>query len=136
MCSNTLAVGGATPTPFDTIEYQSKPVENAQVAFSPDQAGGRAAAGKTDANGRFQLTSLRRNDGVMPGKYKVSIAKREVVGSLTAEEAKAWFKKHSGPPPGKPVENSLPEVYGDADDSGLTAEVTVGGENDFKFSLK
>lgn len=119
-----------------TVTYQGKPVEGAQVVLSPETSGGRAAAGQTDAEGRFRLNSLKQNDGVMPGTYQVMISKRKVVGSMTADEAREWFRTNAGPPPGKPIKNSLPEKYGNVEESELTVEVTVGGENDFTFDLE
>ena len=117
-----------------TVTYQGKPIDGASVAFSPDGKG-RAASGRTDATGRFQLTTLDANDGALPGKYKVAISKVEVENAMTADQAMEWFKKNGGPPPGGNIKNRLPDKYKDANASGQTAEVVKGGENDFSFKL-
>ena len=118
-----------------TVTYEGKPIEGASVVFGPDGEG-RAATGMTDANGRFQLTTLQPGDGALPGRYKVAVSKVEVENAMSAEEAKAWFQKNGGPPPGGNIKNRLPEKYKDMQSSELSAEVTQGGKNDFAFDLK
>ena len=128
-----------------TVTYQGKPVEGASVVFSPDGQG-RPASGKTDASGRFQLTTLEANDGALPGKYQVAISKVEVESSgvdptKADEMAKQFLKRQGGAAAkgealkGGDIKNLLPEKYKDAKASGLTAEVTKGGKNDFPFTL-
>lgn len=118
-----------------TVTFEGKPVEGASVIFSPE-GNDRSASGMTDAGGRFQLTTLKPGDGALPGKYKVAVSKVEVENAMTADEAKAWFQKNGGPPPGGNIKNRLPEKYKDAQSSELTAEVAQGGNNDFTFDLK
>lgn len=133
-CNKEMRLEGTVKV-TGTVTFQGKPLEGASVAFSPIDMG-RAASGKTDATGRFQLTSLKADDGAMPGKYNVSVSKVEVENAMTADEAMKWFKEHSGPPPGGNIKNALPDKYKDVKTSGLTAEVTEGGANDFTFSLE
>lgn len=118
-----------------TVTHEGKPVEGATVIFVP-QGEGRSASGITDANGRFELTTLMPNDGAIPGKYKVAVSKVEVENAMSADEAKAWFQKHSGPPPAGNIKNHLPEKYKDLQSSELSAEVVANGTNDFPFELK
>lgn len=115
------------------VTYQGQPVENATVVFSP-QGAGRAASGRTDAHGRFQLTTLVPGDGLMPGKYQVTVVKTEVIGAMNEEESQAYFQKH-GKPPKVTTKEPLPAKYKTAATSGLTAEVTTGGTNDFTLNL-
>jgi hypothetical protein len=119
-----------------TVTYQGKPVEGANVMFAPQNPEARSASGRTDASGRFQLTTLQSGDGAVCGAYKVAISKVQVENPMTADEARAWFEKNGGPPEPGNVKNELPEDYKDAGKSGLTAEVTDGGANDFTFELK
>lgn len=116
-----------------TVTYQGKPVEGATVVFAPEGQG-RAASGLTDASGRFQLTTLTASDGILPGKYQVAISKTEVVGGMTEEESQAYTAEH-GEPPAVTTKELLPEKYKSPATSGLTAEVTEGGVNDFTFDL-
>ena len=117
-----------------TVTHNGQPVEGAAVVFSPEGEG-RAASGLTDASGRFQLQTLTAGDGVMPGKYQVAISKTEVEGGMSEEESLAYAEKH-GAPPTVTVKELLPEKYKSPATSGLTAEVTAGGKNEFTFDLK
>jgi carboxypeptidase family protein len=115
-----------------TVTYEGQPIEGANVIFGADGEG-RSASGTTDASGRFHLTTLEPYDGAIPGKYRVAVSKVEVENPMSADEAREWFIKHGGPPDGGNIKNRLPEKY---KGSGLTAEVTKDGENDFTFDLK
>jgi len=73
-------------------------------------------------------------DGLRPGKYQVTVFKTEVVGAMNEEESQAYFQKH-GKPPKITTRETLPAKYKTAATSGLTAEVTAGGKNDFTLDL-
>ena len=117
-----------------TVTHNGQAVEGATVVFSPEGEG-RAASGLTDASGRFQLQTLTPEDGVMPGKYQVAISKTQVEGAMSEEESQAYAAKH-GKSPEVTVKELLPEKYKSPASSGLTAEVTAGGKNEFTFDLK
>lgn len=108
-------------------------MEGATVVFAPEGEG-RAASGLTDASGRFELTTLASGDGVMPGKYQVSISKTETEGTMSEEESQAYTEEH-GERPTVTTNELLPEKYKSAATSGLTAEVTESGKNEFTFEL-
>lgn len=129
-----------------TVNFQGNPVEGATVMFAPD-GGGRAASGRTDATGKFQLTTLNPNDGALPGKYKVSVSKVENIGpesQITAEQMAQMVSGGMAAPMG-PKEPSaakagdrryhVPQKYGNVETSELSADVTEAGPNDFTFDL-
>lgn len=118
-----------------TVTLNGKAIEGADVVFNPESEG-RAASAKSDASGKFHLTTLEPHDGAQPGSYKVSISKKEMINPMTAEEAEEWFHKHSGPPPPRKIKNDLPEKYADDKTSGLTATVKESGDNKIDFELK
>jgi hypothetical protein len=134
-CSGGTGVEGVVAV-SGTVTYQGRPVEGANVMFAPEAPEARSASGSTDASGRFQLTTLQPGDGALCGRYKVAVSKVQVENTMTADEAREWFEKHGGPPEAGNVKNALPEEYKSAESSGLTAEVTDGGANDFTFNLK
>ncbi|MEZ6057260.1 MAG: hypothetical protein R3C01_11205 [Planctomycetaceae bacterium] len=81
LCS-LLAVGcgGAPERPSvakvtGTITRGGTPVAHADVVFHPQGTGdiGKAASGKTDATGKFELSTFDANDGAVVGKHKVTI---------------------------------------------------------------
>lgn len=127
-----------------TVTLDGQPVEGATVAFSPAGQGARSASGKTDGSGKFTLTSVEAGDGAVPGSYAVVITKitggaamqdpRGQGGELTPEQQKAIMEAAQGKTPEE--KNELPEKYAKADTSGLTAEVSGDGGNEFTFDLK
>ncbi len=137
--------GGAdlgTSTVTGTVTYNGEAVEGASVGFVPSGEGGKMAAGTTDAQGKFTLTTIEAGDGAVPGSYQVSVSKTEggaaAGGEQTEEEARAAAMPKMGGEtgPAPEVKDLLPAKYRDAANSGLTAEVKAGGGNDFPFDLK
>jgi hypothetical protein len=63
-----------------TITYNGEAVEGATIIFSPTDSSGESATGKTDANGKFTLTTAgaqNAGSGVKPGTYNVLVKKVE-----------------------------------------------------------
>ena len=118
----TAAVNGV-------VIYKDKPVADATVSFLPkgEQPDAKSATGKTDAGGRFTLTTYFDADdqppGALPGSYAVTITK--------IDEPQGAFDPHKDPPP----KNHLPVKYGSPRDSPLSAEVKLSGGNHFEFKL-
>lgn len=108
-------------------------VEGASVGFSPLDAAGLAGNGRTDAAGKFRLTSTRggkAEGGVPIGRYAVMVSKVE-------------YDLGGKPPPEDgdysniPVKTVVPEDYGVAATSGLEVDVPPGGGSvdRFRFEL-
>jgi hypothetical protein len=55
-----------------TVTLDGQPLEGAMVTFAPVE-GGRPAAGRTDARGRYQLVYSRDAGGAMIGEHLVTI---------------------------------------------------------------
>ncbi len=126
---------GAVPV-SGTVTVDGSPMEGVLLFFNPDSQGGQAASGKTDADGVFHLTTLEYRDGAIPGAYKVTISKREneddglpkdvdpsdsasmdaIYGQLDTKKKTKSF-------------NAVAEKFAQAATSGITAEVTKGGDN-------
>ena len=123
-----------TVTATGTVIYEGQPVEDATVTFKPAGEEGRAASGTTDAEGKFELSTLAADDGVVPGTYEVAISKTVIEGGLDGEDPQAYFEEH-GRPPRTTRKELLPVKYKNAETAGLTAEVTEDGENHFPFEL-
>lgn len=112
------------------VVLDGKAVEGATVSFSPTDASGLPALGKTDASGRFNLTSTRGgtpNGGAVVGRYAVSVSK--IGYDLGGKQPPA-----DGDYSGVPVRHFVPAAYGEASSSGLSAEV-ARGRNSFRFEL-
>jgi hypothetical protein len=94
------------------VSCDGQPLAEATVMFYPVSADGRSAVARTDANGKFVLTTLNPNDGITPGDYQVGISKFD--DALTS---------------------LLPEKYGNKLQSGFAATVPSGGVKDLRFDL-
>jgi hypothetical protein len=112
-----------------TVRFKGQPVADAIVNFLSPTPGLRGAVGKTDASGRFELTTLTPGDGAMPGSYGVVISKQEGLPT----DSKPTGLPDTKPPQGKDL---LPSKYKTTSTSGLTADVKARGTNRFDFDLQ
>ncbi len=127
------------------ITLDGKPVEGAVVTFAPTSTTGTAASGKTDASGRYQLTTQNPGDGALPGSYNVIVSKTEgdsttssvIKPGMTDEEAtRAVMEARDAAGGVDPViKDVLPVKYKSTAESGLKAEVAPG-KGEFNFDLK
>jgi hypothetical protein len=86
------------------VTLDGKPLTEAGILFAPAEAGLLPASGQTDAQGRFQLTTLNR-PGATAGSYRVTVVKQKISMSdnpLVPPTVK-WFT---------PQKYSLPETSG------------------------
>ena len=114
-----------------TVTYQGKAIEGADVTFT-SMAGNSTGVGKTDIAGKFQLTTYTEKDGVVAGPQVVSIRRVEVIDK-TPKDVDVSAGGVALPPEIKWI---IPEKYSIPTKSGLTADVTESGPNEFKFDLK
>lgn len=121
--------GGSDAPPIapvsGTLTVKGQPKADVNVKFFPD-SGGRPASGRTDAEGKFVLTTLNTGDGAPVGTHKVSLSG---AGAL-----KDWGI--NGPPmPGMPgyeewnreQKSGIDQKYADAETSGLVYTVPEDG---------
>jgi len=59
------------------VTLNGRPLEGAVVEFQPTATKGSPSAGKTDANGRYELMYTFNESGAVPGKHVVSIRTEE-----------------------------------------------------------
>jgi hypothetical protein len=72
-----LGCGGAdTPVAVQgLVKLDGAPLAGATVTFMSTQDALRPATGYTDQEGVFHLTSFRKDDGALPGDYRVLVTK-------------------------------------------------------------
>lgn len=117
------------------VTYQGKPVDGATVNLVPMSANGRSAAGITDPEGKFSVTSYfspeHSPSGALPGDYAVTISKLlvlEIPKGMTAWEEQAWSTKN-------PAKFLLPKSYINPETSGFKATVGNGPPEPLKLDL-
>ena len=121
-----------------TVTMGGSPLSGASVSFSPVTAEGPGASGRTDQDGKLVLTTYKPGDGVVPGQYRVTVVKVQEpnIEFIEDPEDPDYGTEEEGAGEELPAVSLIPEKYGVADDSGLFAEVTESGENDFTFALE
>lgn len=117
------------------VTYQGTPLESGEVRYVPvDANNGRVARGKLDSSGRYRLTTLKDDDGALPGDYRVvvvvypeqfdDIAQRDRRRAAEGAEPNA---NQSQPP--------IPERYYKPETSGLTDTVDENHSGVKNFDL-
>jgi 5-hydroxyisourate hydrolase-like protein (transthyretin family) len=115
------------------VVLDGEPVADAAVVFVPKAADGLVATGRSNAEGRFTLTSVRGgkpNGGALVGDYAVTFSKADY-------DLKGTGKTRDEDMDGVPLIHFIPQQYGDAEKSGLKATVKKGQNvgSDFRFEL-
>jgi hypothetical protein len=131
------------------VIYKGRPLADAVVHFN-NPAAGRSALGTTDSSGRFSLMTFVPEDGAVAGTHQVTISKGSIevpgtklVGLKSHEELKEAIARMTDEdrrnfPMMTPavMRWEIPERYGDAATSGLSAEVAEDAtKNHFRFEL-
>lgn len=111
-----------------TVTWQGKPVPDAIVEFVPANRPG--AVGRTDAAGRYSLTTLKPGDGAFVGPVRV-IVQPFVPGNDPDKPPPSPQTR----PPMPPSRTDIPDRYRTTDKTPLTAKVVAGKRNQFDFEL-
>src|SRR5687768_4724922 len=61
------------------VVYKGQPLEGAFVSFTPTEGKTHGASGRTDAEGRFTLTTFDPGDGAPAGRYRVTVTKAKSI---------------------------------------------------------
>jgi hypothetical protein len=114
------------------ITYKGRPVVGADVTFHCKEKD-RAAFGRTDEKGAFQLTTFASNDGVVGGKHSVTVAKIENAPP-TKPAADITSPDYEPPRPGAELmvpkpKNQIPQKYASEKTTDLFAVVNEDGNN-------
>jgi len=114
------------------VLYNGQPLAGAHVTFTNPTAK-RSGYAKTDADGKFTLTTFEPGDGAVPGKQQLSVSKVQIISHAEpGVDRTATTVKFPGPE----RRWLIPERYGSVTTSGLTAEVTEDGKNEIVVELK
>ena len=124
------------------VMWQGKPVAAADVTFFNPETN-RSAFGRTDEEGRYQLTTFVANDGAVAGRQIVTVSKIEAVAdtSPVADVDSADYVPPSIVPPkavkkpDKP-KSLIPEQYGSQTTSPLTVTIEESQKNVADLNLE
>ena len=123
-----------------TVLWNGEPVAGAHVTFSPKSSNGRDAFGVTGADGKFKVTTLDTDDGILPDEYVVTVAKMTETRELpdTRKNPDAPREGIGAPKIERErytVTYYIPQIYSNKETSGLTATVGTKGTRDLVFEL-
>ena len=127
-----------------TLYLDDQKLDGATIVFSPEPGQPepiRAASAISRQNGSFSAMTLKYNDGIYPGKYRMSVEKVEVIDTRTPEQKKrdasTEIDGNSKIPPSPEFQFKaiVPKKYNDFHTSGLTVEVGKSGQKDFEIRL-
>lgn len=130
-CTNADPTGPAMGDVSGRVTYNDKPVANANIVFLPTTKDTLAAAGITDEDGRYRLSTRGVNDGAIVGPFKVTVVARAPYDGPVPEGMSPAWAKETFQHQGKPL---IPERYFSPSTSKLTADVKQGA-NSVDFPL-
>ncbi len=110
--------GRGTRVPISgTVTIDGEPLKHGSVTFFPIASGDgyRAGGGSLDENGQYRISSYTAFDGLLPGKYEVTILAVEPIN----DESQRWH---------------APKSYSSAATSGLTIEIKDESVMDLELS--
>jgi hypothetical protein len=124
------------------VTFDGQPLEGATVIFVPSGEVASTAAGPTDAQGRFELTTRSPGDGVMPGDYRVTITKKEIPmrpepnkeGIVDAKSAREYVKQVQAFQSGGKVKYITPIDYADQNKTPFKSVKVPGGNYQFDLT--
>lgn len=118
-----------------TITYNGEPVSHGNIFFVPDDLNtGRAATG-TISNGQYRLSTAGKNDGALPGSYKIRIIAVDVDNTQVLANAQGGSGRQDDVIAATQAAKKLvPAKYELETTSGLTAQVEAKS-NRFDFDL-
>jgi hypothetical protein len=125
--------GGGPVNVRGRVLLDDVPIAGVTVMLMPiDQ--GHPATGLTDADGTFRLTTFQREDGALPGQYKIVVTKTDAIippPEIEPGDAKSVINHYKDK--GLKVtqtnkKKALPAVYGDAARTPLRCTVPTDGE--------
>jgi hypothetical protein len=110
------------------VTYNGAPLTKGQVTFSPVDANqGRVASAPIGSDGRFVPTTIKHEDGLMVGDYRVAVTSYAVGPGNTPPPVLAKMKDGG---------LAIPKKYIDVTSSGLSVKVTEADSGkEFKLEL-
>ncbi len=129
ICGAAVGCGRRDMGPVSgTLRYQGKPVPDAVVKFTAQSR--PTAVGRTDAEGRYTLTTFRKGDGAYGGSHRVVVIPWLESWIDLPDDAQTGRK----PPPVLPRPD-IPDRCRQQGESPLKADVVAGKNNVIDLEL-
>jgi hypothetical protein len=94
---NTTPPPKVYPVKGKVLLASGEPVSGGIITFHPKTTLGAEASGEIGRDGSFQLTTIVKNDGAVPGSYTVSVNPYFKTAALP-RSPRVPFPRNSGPP--------------------------------------
>ena len=119
-----------------TVTYKGLPVADATVTLMSQDGEPIAAFGQTDAQGVAKLNTPELGPARWLANTRPRSSKRQIVNPKTSvsQDSPSYAPPSPDVPPPQ-VKREVPAKYSAPDTSPLTADVSRGGPNEFKFEL-
>jgi hypothetical protein len=114
------------------VHFNGQPLADAHVTFT-NTTDKVSAYARTDANGKFTLTTFEQGDGAVPGLQQISVSKVEMIGHADPTVDRTTTTEKVADPQRRWL---IPEHYGSPTTSGLTAEIAESGNKEIVLELK
>jgi len=110
-----------------TVEFDGAPLDRGQIQFFANEQDLPTRGSAMIADGKF---SIPRNEGLVPGKYRVVINSPEEGGAAQSKDTVNDMPGMPSPPP----KDRIPSNYNV--NSKLSEEIKAGSENVLTFKLE
>jgi hypothetical protein len=131
LASSLMGCGAGDNLPREAISgsvaVDGKPLDSGLITFQPDGAEVATQSGASIVQGKY---TIPREQGLVPGKYKVSIT---AVGNTPEKQVDTTSNNNMPGMPPVPAKEVIPSAYNSG--SLLSAEVKAGSKNEFNFNL-
>lgn len=125
-----------------TVTMFGAPLADATIAFAP-QADQPTAIGRTDKEGKFQLTTYEYGDGAAAGAFNVVLSKSapSKADSSSDDDGHDMVDNDDDGHSAEAAESGdkselIPQQYTSSTDTPFHADVKTDGDNNFTFEVK
>lgn len=116
------------------VTLGGKPLTFGQITFYPEK--GRLAMGTIDSDGTYELTTLEKGDGALPGQHKVIIVAKQIQkNGPTLKNFEEEMKMRVNPVGPTKVQWIVPKRYAYRKTTPLETEVICGKDNKADFDI-
>jgi len=117
------------------VTLNGEPIEGVTIVFAPLSPSGdaRTATALSGAGGKFIVSTLDHNDGIMPGDYRVSVSKKTGVGgvdtAISGDERVAVQDSRQ-------TIDYLPAKYSSGNTSDSSVSIPASGNRNIELTLE